>query len=78
MARKHFCQVLVGERIALGPEEEVTSQHTRKILYSKVNPIAVPPLAAYPQKPDFDLTGRNNSDKGLPFKLIGRHAMYRV
>ncbi len=60
------------------PEDEVNSYRDREILRSKVQPISVPTLDKYRKKPEFDITGRNIGGFGLPFKLIGRRAMYKV
>ncbi len=60
------------------PEDEVDSNRAREILRSKARPISVPYLDVLRKKPKWDITGRNIGGAGLPFKLIGRRAMYKV
>ena len=61
-----------------GPEDEVNSDRAREILRTKAYPISVPYLDKLRKKPHWDMTGRNIGGSGLPYKLIGRRALYKV
>lgn len=64
--------------VAEAPDDEVNSDRAREILRSKAMPISVPTLDKYRKKPHFDMTGRNVGGRGLPYKMIGHRAMYKV
>lgn len=60
------------------PEDEVNSDRAREILRSKTFPISVPTLDKYRKKPQWNMTGHNVGGRGLPYKMIGHRAMYKV